>query len=131
MRCLIFKLSVKSVILRSLPTNPNKNAVPLDLLCFRNNFTSSLKSALRLMLRNRFFTKCSCDFYLFGLIILKTMVQKYQSPVRVYKYPFELVMAVSTNLNCCCLMICQTVSSHSVSNVPHSLRQYISFSFKM
>lgn len=23
------------------------------------------------------------------------MVQKYQSPVRVYKYPFELVMAVS------------------------------------
>jgi len=24
-----------------------------------------------------------------------TMVQKYQSPVRVYKYPFELVMAVS------------------------------------
>lgn len=24
-----------------------------------------------------------------------TMVQKYQSPVRVYKQPFELVMAVS------------------------------------
>jgi len=23
------------------------------------------------------------------------MVQKYQSPVRVYKYPFEIVMAVS------------------------------------
>ena len=23
------------------------------------------------------------------------MVQKYQSPIRVYKYPFELVMAVS------------------------------------
>lgn len=23
------------------------------------------------------------------------MVQKYQSPVRIYKYPFELVMAVS------------------------------------
>lgn len=23
------------------------------------------------------------------------MVQKYQSPVRVYKYPFELIMAVS------------------------------------
>ncbi len=23
------------------------------------------------------------------------MVQKYQSPVRVYKFPFELVMAVS------------------------------------
>lgn len=26
------------------------------------------------------------------------MVQKYQSPVRVYKYPFELVMAVSMQL---------------------------------
>lgn len=26
---------------------------------------------------------------------LRTMVQKYQSPVRIYKYPFELVMAVS------------------------------------
>ncbi len=25
------------------------------------------------------------------------MVQKYQSPVRVYKHPFELVMAVSMN----------------------------------
>lgn len=25
----------------------------------------------------------------------KNMVQKYQSPVRIYKYPFELVMAVS------------------------------------
>lgn len=24
------------------------------------------------------------------------MVQKYQSPVRVYKHPFELIMAVST-----------------------------------
>lgn len=29
------------------------------------------------------------------------MVQKYQSPVRVYKYPFELVMAVS----CRCLFL--------------------------
>jgi len=28
-------------------------------------------------------------------VIFGTMVQKYQSPVRVYKYPFELVMAVS------------------------------------
>jgi len=26
------------------------------------------------------------------------MVQKYQSPVRVYKYPFELVMSVSFEL---------------------------------
>ena len=25
----------------------------------------------------------------------ENMVQKYQSPVRIYKYPFELVMAVS------------------------------------
>lgn len=24
------------------------------------------------------------------------MVQKYESPVRIYKYPFELVVAVST-----------------------------------
>lgn len=30
-----------------------------------------------------------------GVTIIPTMVQKYQSPVRVYKYPFELVMAVS------------------------------------
>ncbi|KAK0131849.1 SEC14-like protein 1 [Merluccius polli] len=28
-----------------------------------------------------------------GAIVIPTMVQKYQSPVRVYKYPFELVMA--------------------------------------
>ncbi|GAA6083173.1 SEC14-like protein 1 isoform X1, partial [Tachysurus ichikawai] len=28
-----------------------------------------------------------------------TMVQQYQSPVRVYKHPFELVMAVSTRLS--------------------------------
>lgn len=27
----------------------------------------------------------------------EAMVQKYQSPVRVYKYPFELVMAVSAS----------------------------------
>ena len=30
-----------------------------------------------------------------GTTVLSTMVQKYQSPVRVYKQPFELVMAVS------------------------------------
>ena len=28
--------------------------------------------------------------------MLLKMVQKYHSPIRVYKYPFELVMAVST-----------------------------------
>lgn len=27
------------------------------------------------------------------------MVQEYQSPVRVYKYPFEIVMAVSESLH--------------------------------
>lgn len=32
------------------------------------------------------------------------MVQKYQSPVRVYKYPFELVMAVS---KCSALLLLQ------------------------
>lgn len=30
-----------------------------------------------------------------GWLSSVSMVQKYQSPVRVYKYPFELVMAVS------------------------------------
>lgn len=30
-------------------------------------------------------------------IVVIVMVQKYQSPVRVYKYPFELVMKVSVN----------------------------------
>lgn len=30
-----------------------------------------------------------------GNVCVVNMVQKYQSPVRVYKYPFELVMAVS------------------------------------
>lgn len=30
-----------------------------------------------------------------GVTATSTMVQKYQSPVRVYKHPFELVMAVS------------------------------------
>lgn len=34
------------------------------------------------------------QFYLSYRCAVK-MVQKYQSPVRVYKYPFELVMAVS------------------------------------
>lgn len=29
------------------------------------------------------------------------MVQEYQSPVRVYKYPFEIVMAVSKNFALC------------------------------
>lgn len=29
------------------------------------------------------------------------MVQKYKSPVRVYKYPFELVMAVSIDRSPC------------------------------
>ena len=28
-------------------------------------------------------------------VLGSTMVQEYQSPVRVYKYPFEIVMAVS------------------------------------
>jgi hypothetical protein len=28
-------------------------------------------------------------------LLSASMVQKYQSPVRVYKYPFELVMLVS------------------------------------
>lgn len=32
------------------------------------------------------------------VIINVEMVQNYQSPVRVYKYPFELVMRVSTNI---------------------------------
>jgi len=39
------------------------------------------------------------------------MVQKYQSPVRVYKYPFELIMLVSLcpPLSLCCLtsLTCQ------------------------
>lgn len=31
------------------------------------------------------------------------MVQEYQSPVRVYKHPFELIMAVSLSV---CLCVC-------------------------
>lgn len=47
----------------------------------------------------------TCSFYsdwsllvfvqVVGVTVIPTMVQKYQSPVRVYKHPFELVMAVS------------------------------------
>jgi len=37
-------------------------------------------------------------FFRFELILqTAAMVQKYQSPVRVYKHPFELIMAVSIN----------------------------------
>ncbi len=36
-----------------------------------------------------------------GVTVVPTMVQKYQSPVRVYKHPFELVMAVSV-FTCVC-----------------------------
>lgn len=32
-----------------------------------------------------------------GVTVIPIMVQKYQSPVRVYKHPFELVMAVSVS----------------------------------
>uniref|UniRef100_A0A3Q3F9U0 C2H2-type domain-containing protein n=1 Tax=Labrus bergylta TaxID=56723 RepID=A0A3Q3F9U0_9LABR len=36
------------------------------------------------------------------------MVQEYQSPVRVYKHPFELIMAVSKSylMQCCVCFIC-------------------------
>lgn len=40
-------------------------------------------------------------FFRFELSLLTAaMVQKYQSPVRVYKHPFELIMAVSINFYC-------------------------------
>jgi hypothetical protein len=41
------------------------------------------------------------------------MVQKYQSPVRVYKYPFELVMAVSMQL----LLLCLSANALFVSQL--------------
>lgn len=40
------------------------------------------------------------------------MVQSYQSPVRVYKYPFELVMAVSRLISlgiACSCQICNLI----------------------
>jgi len=39
-----------------------------------------------------------CFFFRLELtFITAAMVQKYQSPIRVYKHPFELIMAVSIN----------------------------------
>lgn len=40
------------------------------------------------------------------------MVQKYQSPVRVYKQPFELVMAVSSTFSSFCL--CSASALHPI-----------------
>lgn len=46
------------------------------------------------------------------------MVQKYQSPVRVYKHPFELVMAVSV-FTCTCsqLFVHLNIASYKCSYV--------------
>lgn len=45
------------------------------------------------------------------------MVQKYQSPVRVYKHPFELVMAVSV-FTCTCSQpsVHMNIASHNVQS---------------
>lgn len=38
---------------------------------------------------------------------LSTMVQEYQSPVRVYKHPFELIMAVSLSVSRSVFVLCK------------------------
>ncbi|XP_030206804.1 SEC14-like protein 1 isoform X2 [Gadus morhua] len=50
-----------------------------------------------------------------GAIVVPTMVQKYQSPVRVYKYPFELVMAAYERRFPTCHLIPMFVASDVVS----------------
>lgn len=43
------------------------------------------------------------------------MVQKYQSPVRVYKYPFELVMAVSTSASARAQRVAEECAANEVA----------------
>uniref|UniRef100_A0AAV2LPB7 SEC14 like lipid binding 1 n=1 Tax=Knipowitschia caucasica TaxID=637954 RepID=A0AAV2LPB7_KNICA len=50
-----------------------------------------------------------------GVNVVSTMVQKYQSPVRVYKYPFELVMAAYERRFPTCHLIPMFVASDVVS----------------
>lgn len=57
-------------------------------------FTDVFYYCTLVMFSNRFFPVL---VQVVGVTVIPTMVQKYQSPVRVYKHPFELVMAVSVS----------------------------------
>ena len=48
------------------------------------------------------------------------MVQQYHSPVRVYKYPFELVMRVSIRI----LILFVNVCNRRFDNVTHHVYDY-------
>ena len=54
------------------------------------------------------------------------MVQEYQSPVRVYKHPFELIMAVSSVM-CFHAVIVDNNMYESVSNVEASEQKFLLF----
>lgn len=59
-------------------------------------YISALLSQMLVIIVCSFFSDWFLIFVqVVGVTAIPTMVQKYQSPVRVYKHPFELVMAVS------------------------------------
>lgn len=63
------------------------------VLAFVFPFTNVFYYCTLFMFSNSFFPVVVVQVV--GITVITTMVQKYQSPVRVYKHPFELVMAVS------------------------------------
>lgn len=73
---------------------PRMNGTHTHVLAFVFPFTNVFYYRTLFMFSNGFFpvvVQVVC------VTVIPTMVQKYQSPVRVYKHPFELVMAVSVS----------------------------------